>query len=639
MLSPSLAPPLKLSLSLTPPFKLPLSLTPPLKLPLSLILPLSLSQLLPPPPSFPQGDNVSVPLRKKKRSQRSSGPSGATPAPLTRQTQFWPRRPLLLSARRWLREALRLGLNRVGFERPADGICFPANHRVELTNAGDAGRTKVAADQDRLAPTSSPSLSSPLPRTRKTELARAPRDQRRILLLNPPRFAGTPVVRLYRSEYLFVQGNILPPMDLAYFATAARQQARIELLDAQALNLTQQQTYAAIEAFRPEVIVVKGVLSILEHELAAARRFKRRHPEVQLILSCRGALDEEPALFTTFPFLDGIARGEIDAFALDLAEGQPLAQIIGMAVPADAPLPPAVRVVQDLDHVPFPHPETMPAPWYQTYAFPYFGAPSGYCLVGSRGCLFSCAFCQVNGRQGKLFPYRQRNPANIREEIRLLQRRWGLRDLFFFDEILTLDPRASALCEGLLDADLRLTFTCEGKPGHVQRPLLNLMYRAGCQAIFYGIETGDDGILHQMNKGQQLSQCREAILLTQRAGMLAGAYILLGLPAESMRSFWRTVAFLLETRPDMIRYDLLLPYASTPLHALMQQSGLTIPPRRFLDRRTSTRSSVPALHTWHLSPVTLHLLDRLFQEIFAEELCRAPHVLQTQNAPAGRDQP
>src|SRR5262249_46084339 len=158
-----------------------------------------------------------------------------------------------------------------------------------------------------------------------TKESRPPRDLPRILLLNPPRYEGIPVVRLYRSEYLYVQGNQIPAMDLAYFAAAARRSAIVEIVEANAEDLSLEDVLRRIEAFRPDVVVAKGVLNILHHDLAAPMAYKRRHGHVKIVLCCRGCLDAEASVLDEFPLLDAVARGEVDAFAEDIAERPHLA--------------------------------------------------------------------------------------------------------------------------------------------------------------------------------------------------------------------------------------------------------------------------------------------------------------------------
>jgi anaerobic magnesium-protoporphyrin IX monomethyl ester cyclase len=383
--------------------------------------------------------------------------------------------------------------------------------------------------------------------------SRGVRDLPRIALLNPPRFGRIPVTRLFRSEYLFVEGNQVPAMDLAYFAAAAKGHAQLTIIEANGEDLSTEEVIERLVEFRPDVIVQKGVLNVLHHDLAAAAAYKQRNPHVRVVLSCRGSVDAEASVFAEFAFLDAIARGEIDAFARDIAERPDLRGIDGLALP-DRPAT-TIRVVEDLDQVPIPDLESMPAVWYSGFNLFYYGVPSGYFLTTSRGCPYTCTFCMVGGIDGRPFRYRKRDPRNVAEEVTLIQRKYGIRDFYVFDEIFTMPGHGDRVCEAWLAAGSQAQWICEGKPDLVNPSMLSLMKRAGCMAIYYGIESGDEGILLDIEKGHNGADARRAVELTRAAGILAGAYVMLGFPGETIETYLRTVGFLLETRPDLLRYD------------------------------------------------------------------------------------
>ncbi|MCZ7680619.1 MAG: radical SAM protein [Sandaracinaceae bacterium] len=316
--------------------------------------------------------------------------------------------------------------------------------------------------------------------------------------LQPAPYRGINVVRIYRSEYLFVQDNPIPPIDLGYFAAAAKGEADVAVLDANVEALDEAEALRRFEAFAPTLVVVRGVVSLLEHELAVPRRYREAHPHVKIVLSCRGAIDAEAALFAQLPFLDGFARGEIDAFAEDLARSGAPEGIRGMSVPGA--LSTEVRVVEDLDRFPIPDLDAMPPSWGTGYRFPYYGVESGYFMLTSRGCAYPCTYCMVGGIDGRPFTYRKRDPDNVVEEAELLRDRFGVRDFYVFDEIFT-SPHGERVCERLLERGVRARFVCEGKPDLVSAPMLSTLARAGCRAIYYGVESGDDGILRDVHKG------------------------------------------------------------------------------------------------------------------------------------------
>ena len=453
------------------------------------------------------------------------------------------------------------------------------------------------------------------------------RDLPRILLLNPPSFEGMPVIRLYRSEYIFVQGNNIPVVDLGYFAARLKGKAHIALIDANAEGLDQATTLERIKAFAPDTIVLKGVKNLLAHDLEGPAAYKRAHPHVRIVLSCRGAVDSDAHVFETFPFVDGFARGEVDAFAEDLAAGGPLDKIVGMSTPGA--ITKVTRTVADLNEFPMPDLEAMPAIWYSGYKFPYYGIPSGYYLMTSRGCPYQCTFCMVGGIEDRPFKYRRRDPENVIEELKLVKAKFGLRDFYFFDEIFTMPGHAEKICELMIKEDLRMSWTCEGKPDLVKEKMLGLMKRAGCTAIYYGVESGDDDILRNVEKGHTSEDARRAIKLTREAGILAGAYIILGFPGETTSSVLRTTKFLLDAKPDMIRYSFLMPYPATVMHREMVDAGLLKPDfdRKSIDRHINADHDLGISHTSEvLSQRQLKSIDALFRMGFATELARSPRI-------------
>jgi anaerobic magnesium-protoporphyrin IX monomethyl ester cyclase len=456
-------------------------------------------------------------------------------------------------------------------------------------------------------------------------------DAPRILLLNPPRFNGIPVTRLFRSEYLFVQGNQVPAMDLAYFAARAKGRAQLALVEANGEDLSNEQVIERIADFRPDVIVQKGVLNVLHHDLAAAGDYKQRNPRVKIVLSCRGAIDAERAVFEEFPFVDAIARGEIDAFAQDIADRPDLDGIAGLSLPDR--LTEVIRVVEDLDEFPLPDLELMPPLWYSGFDLSYYGVPSGYFLTSSRGCPYTCTFCMVGGIDGRPFRYRRRDPRNVAEEVRLVRQKYGVRDMYVFDEIFTMPGHGERVCEAWLADRTGVQWICEGKPDLVNAPMLSTMKRAGCLAIYYGIESGDDGILRDVQKGHTTADARRALELTRRAGILAGAYVMLGFPGETLRTYLNTAGFLLETRPDLLRYDFLLPYPVTVLHREMVDSGLLSRGQRTLDRRISPHHDDGiSFRARALEPATLKAMEFLLKQGFQRELRRSPRPSHASHA-------
>jgi len=516
-----------------------------------------------------------------------------------------------LASRAVLRTLVRLDGDRearpASQDREASRVRGPEARRARSARDGNAGHPQAV-----LVPLRTPANA-----------ANRLRDRPRILLLNPPRFHGIPVTRLFRSEYLFVQGNQVPAMDLAYFAAVARDRAHVCIVEASGEDLTLGQVLERCTEFRPDVIVQKGVLNVLHHDLAASAEYKRNAPHVKVVLSCRGAVGAETEVFAEFPFVDAIARGEIDAFAADIAASPDLNGIEGLSLPDRVAS--TIRVVEDLDEHPIPAIDLMPRRWYSGFGLSYYGVPSGYFLTSSRGCPYTCTFCMVGGIDGRPFRHRRRSPDNVAEEARLVRRDYGIRDYYVFDEIFTMPGHAERVAEAWLSQGTGSEWICEGKPDLVTAPMLSTMKRAGCLAVYYGVESGDDGILREVEKGHDAEDARRAISLTRAAGILAGAYVMLGFPGETFGTYLRTARLLFETKPDLLRYDFLLPYPVTVLHREMVAAGLLEGGHRELDRRISPHHDERLrFRSQALGPFSLRAMEFLLKQGFARELRSSP---------------
>ncbi len=438
---------------------------------------------------------------------------------------------------------------------------------------------------------------------------------RDIALINPPRYEGTPVIRHFRSNYLY--NYVIPPMDLAYFSQVAKDHGgKVELIDANGEDLDHLETVERLSGFGPDLIVVNAAFNIVEHELEAVRRYSENH-DVDIVLSSRTSIGSEPELFEKFGFLDGVARGEIDAFAPELADGKPLNQVEGMAARKDLNEP--IRVVEDLDEHPIPDIDALPDLWYDEYSVPNYFAEGGYFLTGARGCPYGCTFCPVGGHEGQPFYYRERSIENVMEEIRMIDER-GIDDFFFFNEIFTFPGFANDLCDAIVESGLDVSWVCEGKSNHVQDEMLGKMKDAGCKAVYYGVESGSDRIIQDVKKGQDSEDVKKAFRLTKENDMMAGAYIILGFPGDSWKTFYQTVKLMREIEPDTIKMAILAPYKGTEIYREMRERNLVNTEGGESYDRNLTSYRDTSTRTCHLTNTELKLMDNLFRLIFRDKV-------------------
>jgi anaerobic magnesium-protoporphyrin IX monomethyl ester cyclase len=91
------------------------------------------------------------------------------------------------------------------------------------------------------------------------------------------------------------------------------------------------------------------------------------------------------------------------------------------------------------------------------------------------------------------------------------------------------------------------------------------MKMAGCDRIFFGIESGNDSILRQMNKKITAKKARLAVESAGSAGLRTGAFFILGYPGETDDTLLDTIRFATSLPVDYLSFTMPYPLPGTAL--------------------------------------------------------------------------
>jgi len=165
-----------------------------------------------------------------------------------------------------------------------------------------------------------------------------------------------------------------------------------------------------------------------------------------------------------------------------------------------------------------------------------------YPISTSRGCPFSCKFCfPLHGHKIKY-----RSISNVIAEIKYLKKVHEAELLYIVDSIFPINKeRTLELCSQI--GKLGILFKCQSRVELVDEEILSALKFAGCELIFYGIESGDDRIL-KANKGSDRKAITRAISLTKEAGIEARGSFIIGLNGDTRASIRRTIKFATELK-------------------------------------------------------------------------------------------
>ena len=153
------------------------------------------------------------------------------------------------------------------------------------------------------------------------------------------------------------------------------------------------------------------------------------------------------------------------------------------------------------------------------------------------------------------------------EMIKTLHTKYGIKDLLFEDDSFTLQKnRVVALCNKLLDNNLKISWSCLGRIDCIDADMLAMMKKAGCWQIGFGIESGNADILHSVEKKTSIGRIQEALTVTKKAGIHTKGFFIVGLPNETEKSVQETIRFAKAIDLDDISVSFCTPFPGTVLN-------------------------------------------------------------------------
>lgn len=218
-------------------------------------------------------------------------------------------------------------------------------------------------------------------------------------------------------------------------------------------------------------------------------------------------------------------------------------------------------------------PEPMPIPEDEIKAF---------VINTARGCPFSCSFCYHVFKKEK---YRHRSPESIISEISLLQEKYGINYVFFYDELTFFNKdQAKDFIDKILKSDLKFFWNIEARADlftENDKELLKKLRMAGCNAVGYSLESANEDILRSMNKRLKVEDFIRQKKALDIFDIKTFTSIVIGYPQETLETINQTfdLCYELNIYPSA---GYLLPQPMTPMYELAIQKGLIVDEEEYL---------------------------------------------------------
>lgn len=164
----------------------------------------------------------------------------------------------------------------------------------------------------------------------------------------------------------------------------------------------------------------------------------------------------------------------------------------------------------------------------------------------SRGCTGSCIFCNERTFWEKKIRYRAPEPV-----VKELERdtEYGITTFRFIDSLLNGNiPLLKKLCELLIESGLDIQWFGNARPERLSIEILELMKKAGCFELRYGLESPVPRILKEMNKRTTLQEITKVLENTVKVGLPLRINIVCAFPTETKQDFIYSLRWLYDNR-------------------------------------------------------------------------------------------
>ena len=416
----------------------------------------------------------------------------------------------------------------------------------------------------------------------------------RVCLINPPRI----------QPKAWGKPNVFPPIAMATVAAVLEKKHAVSIIDAPTegwknlleldatkyrVGLSAETIAQRVEAFKPDVVALEipfSGWSKTAFEVASTVKGVSRGIVVVLFGLHPSSSPEDCLLNRDVDF---VVVGEPECTVSELVDA--LAQRktvftgingLGFRQEGKPALTGKRAVIEDLDALPFPARHLLPMKVYAEAVKenPLRGEvrKPWTIVITSRGCPYNCVFCSNCIVWGK--KWRARSPKNVVDELEQAVKEFGVRQVDFSDDNMTLDKqRMEQICDLIVERGLRFEwFTPNGiRADTLDEALLRKMKKAGCKKIRIAPESGVQRVVDEViGKNLDLKSVEAAVVACKRVGIKVGCFFVIGLIGETKADIEETIKFAYKLKrlgADTFIFSIAMPLYGTAFYEQAKAGG------------------------------------------------------------------
>jgi len=363
-----------------------------------------------------------------------------------------------------------------------------------------------------------------------------------------------------------------PPLGLAYIAAVLEKEGhKVKIIDTPTLEMNSREWIEEVKSWKPDIIGISMLTPTAPKGYIAAKLVKEELGEDTIVIvgGPHPTYMYNEALNNN---IDIVVRGEGEYTTLELVNTiekhglnkNVLAKIKGIVFKDDygkIVVTPRRPFIENLDKLPWPARHLLPMDKYTLFGKPIRVAH----VMASRGCPYGCMFCITSYFWDRRLRFR--SAKNVANEIEFLVNKYKVKQIVFTDDELTANRMfLYNLVKELKKRGIDITFACGSRVDHVDKRFLEFLYKNGCVALYFGVESANQKTLNRIGKKITIEQAKKVFKWVKELGGFATGSFILGFPWETIDDIKRTIDFALKLDPDYAQFTVLTPYPGTPIY-------------------------------------------------------------------------
>lgn len=158
-------------------------------------------------------------------------------------------------------------------------------------------------------------------------------------------------------------------------------------------------------------------------------------------------------------------------------------------------------------------------------------------------CPYSCAFCVESDPESP-------KPIigsveQVINDLEQLSEKYNSPYFYFINNAINFSKNfIKEICQKIIEKGLNIYWSDCARFDNINYELLQLLYKAGCRKLVFGMESGSVGLVKRINKKIDLNYAEQVLQWCSEIGIWAELEIIAGIPTESEEEFEESFGYL-----------------------------------------------------------------------------------------------